>query len=119
MKKFLTLLIFAFMIGSASAQKQKMQVFQLMEPGFNTKAIEGTISEVYQTQRFGNKLWWIKIGNDTLIHVWDRHFDTPNMKVGDKRTFTSIKRLDSNWWMKEKSEAIIKTPDPQNILTVQ
>ncbi|MET0570474.1 MAG: hypothetical protein ABWZ79_03520 [Pedobacter agri] len=41
------------------------------------------------------------------------------MKVGDKRTFTSIKRLDSNWWMKEKSEAIIKTPGPQNILTVQ
>ncbi|MET0570473.1 MAG: hypothetical protein ABWZ79_03515 [Pedobacter agri] len=65
MKKFLTPLIFAFMIGSASAQKQKMQVFQLMEPGFNTKAIEGTISEVYQTQRFGNKLWWIKIG---MIH---------------------------------------------------
>lgn len=119
MKKNLTALVFTFMIGSANAQKQKTQVFQLMEPGFNTKTIEGTISEVYNTQRFGKTLWWMKIGNDTLIHVWDRHLDTATMKVGNKKKFLSIKRLESNWWMKEKSEIQIKTPDHQNILTIQ
>lgn len=119
MKKILAPLIFTFIIGSVKAQKPKMQVFQLMELGFNTKAINGTITEVYNTQRFGKTLWWVKIGSDTLVHVWDRHLDTATMRVGDKKKFLSIKRLASNWWMKEKSEIKFKTPDHQDILTVQ
>ncbi|RZL34406.1 MAG: hypothetical protein EOO96_09895 [Pedobacter sp.] len=119
MKNFLTPVIFTFIIGSASAQKSKMQTFQLMEPNFNNKVIVGTISEIYNTQRFGKKLWWVKIGSDTLIHVWEKHFDAVTMKVGVKRPFTSVKRLDSNWWMKEKSEVKFREAVDQNVLSVQ
>ena len=107
------------MIGSASAQKSKIQTFQLMEPNFNKSVIEGTISEVYNTQRHGKMLWWVKIGSDTLIHVWEKHLDTTTMKVGNKTKFSSIKRLESNWWMKEKSEVKFKETDIQNVLTIQ
>ncbi len=79
-----------------------------MEPGFNTKVIKGTISEVYTTKRYGKTFWWVCIGKDTIIHVWSRHLDTATMKSGVTRSFTSIKRLDNNWWRKEKSEAYIK-----------
>ncbi|RZL20325.1 MULTISPECIES: hypothetical protein [Pedobacter] len=119
MKNILTPLIFTFIIGSASAQKPKMQTFQLMEPNFNKTVIEGTISEVYNTQRYGKTLWWVRLGNDTLVHVWEKHFDNTSMKVGEKKKFTSIKRLDSNWWMKEKSEVKFRNQDTQNVLTVQ
>jgi hypothetical protein len=100
------LLVFA--IGSAYAQKQKILTYQLMEPGFNTKTIKGTISEVYATKRYGKTFWWVRIGADTIIHVWGKHLDTATMKPGITRTFYSIKRLDNSWWKKEKSENYVK-----------
>ena len=92
----------------AHAQKQKIITYQLMEPGFNTNAIKGTISEIYTTKRYGKTFWWVRIGADTIIHVWPRHLDTLTMKPGITRSFYSIKRLDNNWWKKEKSEDAIK-----------
>jgi len=79
-----------------------------MEPGFNTTTIKGTISEVYSTKRYGKTFWWVRIGADTIIHVWGKHLDTATMKLGITRTFYSIKRLDNNWWKKEKSENYVK-----------
>lgn len=80
-----------------------------MEPNFNTKVIKGTISEVYSTQRYGKTFWWIKIGADTVLHVWAKDLDTVIMKTGITRTFYSIKKLNNNWWKKEKSEKKIKS----------
>lgn len=80
-----------------------------MEPNFNSKTISGNISEVYSTQRYGNTFWWVKIGNDTIIHIWAKDLDTATMKAGVHRSFTSIKILNNNWWRKEKSEKNIKS----------
>jgi len=108
MKNTLTVILFFFALGSARAQKQNVKTFQLMKPGFNTKEIGGTISEVYTTQRYGKTFWWVKIGKDTILHVWYNDLDTATMKVGVTRKFYSIKRLDGNLWKKEKSEGPIK-----------
>ncbi|WP_406824582.1 hypothetical protein [Pedobacter sp. KACC 23697] len=108
MKNSIIVLLSIFAVGHAQAQKKKVITYQLMEPGFNTKIIKGTISEVYTTQRYGKKFWWIVVGPDTIIHVWPRHLDTATMKPGITRTFMSVKRLDNNWWKKEKSEDDIK-----------
>jgi hypothetical protein len=108
MKHLAILLILTFAMGKVQAQKQKTITYQLMEPGFNTKIIRGTISEVYTTKRYGKTFWWIVVGPDTIIHVWPRHLDTATMKPGITRTFMSIKRLDNNWWKKEKSEDDVK-----------
>ena len=102
------LLLFIFVIASANAQNRKMITYQLMVPNFNTKVIKGTITEVYTTKRYGQTFWWIKIGTDTLIHVWPRQLDTATMKPGVNRAFYSIKRLDNSWWKKEKSEDYVK-----------
>ncbi|MGN7987565.1 hypothetical protein ACTJKC_09500 [Pedobacter sp. 22226] len=106
MKYLFILLVFTVMLKTARAQK--ILTYQLMEPGFNNKVINGTISEVYTTKRYGKTFWWVRIGRDTIIHVWPRHLDTATMKPGITRTFLSIKRLDNNWWKKEKSEDYIK-----------
>ncbi|WP_343522606.1 hypothetical protein [Pedobacter sp.] len=108
MKQLITLLILTFATGITYAQKKKVITYQLMEPGFNTKVIKGTISEVYTTRRYGKTFWWVCIGKDTIIHVWPRHLDTTTMKPGLTRAFISIKRLDNNWWKKEKSEDEVK-----------
>jgi len=108
MKNLIIVLLSIFAIGRAQAQKKKVITYQLMEPGFNQKRIKGTISEVYTTKRYGKTFWWIVIGSDTIIHVWPRHLDTTTMKPGITRTFTSVKRLDNNWWKKEKSEDYTK-----------
>ncbi len=102
------MLLSLFATGYARAQKKKVITYQLMEAGFNTKTIKGTISEVYTTKRYGKTFWWVRIGPDTIIHVWPRHLDTATMKPGITRTFMSIKRLDNSWWKKEKSEDYIK-----------
>ncbi|QNN41511.1 hypothetical protein [Pedobacter roseus] len=106
MKNLIILLLLTSAIATARAQK--VLTYQLMEPGFNNKVINGTISEVYTTKRYGKTFWWVCIGKDTIIHVWPRHLDTATMKPGITRTFISIKRLDNNWWKKEKSEDYIK-----------
>ncbi|WP_230143148.1 MULTISPECIES: hypothetical protein [unclassified Pedobacter] len=108
MKHLVTLLLLTVIIGNAHAQKKKVITYQLMEPGFNNKTIKGTISEVYTTKRYGKTFWWVRIGTDTLIHVWRRHLDTATMKPGVNRAFFSIKRLDNSWWKKEKSEDYVK-----------
>jgi len=108
MKHLGTLLLLTFAFGIARAQKQKIITYQLMEPGFNTNTITGTISEIYTTKRYGKTFWWVRIGADTILHVWPRHLDTATMKPGITRSFKSIKRLDNNWWIKEKSENYIK-----------
>lgn len=79
-----------------------------MVPDFNKKVIKGTITEVYTTKRYGETFWWVRIGTDTIIHVWKKQLDTATMKPGLTRTFYSIKRLDNNWWKKEKSEDYVK-----------
>jgi hypothetical protein len=108
MKHLVRYSLLVFAIGIAQAQKQKIMTYQLMEPGFNTNAIKGTISEVYATKRYGKTFWWVRIGADTIIHVWGKHLDTATMKPGITRTFYSIKRLDNSWWKKEKSENYVK-----------
>jgi hypothetical protein len=108
MKHLVILLLLTFVIGTAQAQQQKVKTYQLMEPGFNTNTLKGTISEVYSTKRYGKTFWWVRIGSDTIIHVWGKHLDTATMKPGISRTFYSIKRLDNNWWKKEKSEHDVK-----------
>jgi hypothetical protein len=108
MKQLGILVLLVFAIGSVYAQKRKILTYQLMEPGFNTKVIKGTISEVYTTKRHGKTFWWVRIGTDTIIHVWGRHLDTTTMKPGITHAFYSIKRLDNNWWKKEKSENYVK-----------
>ncbi|WP_412466647.1 hypothetical protein [Pedobacter sp. KLB.chiD] len=108
MKNLIIVLLSLLAVGHARAQKQKVITYQLMEPGFNKKIIKGTISEVYTTKRYGKTFWWVVIGTDTIIHVWPRHLDTATMKPGINRTFISVKRLDNNWWKKEKSEDEVK-----------
>jgi len=108
MKHLITLLLLIFATGIAKAQQQKTTTYQLMEPGFNTLSIKGTISEIYTTKRYGKTFWWVRIGSDTIIHVWPRHLDTATMKPGITRSFYSIKSLDNNWWKKEKSESYVK-----------
>lgn len=102
------LLLFIFAIASAHAQNRKVITYQLMVPHFNTKVIKGTITEVYTTKRYGKTFWWVRIGADTLIHVWKGQLDTATMKPGINRAFYSIKRLDNSWWKKEKSEDYVK-----------
>ncbi|WP_316804727.1 hypothetical protein [Pedobacter nototheniae] len=102
MKQLYIVILLLLITGRADAQKVK--TYQLMEPNFNAKSIHGAISEVYYTQRFGKTFWWVKIGSDTIIHVWAKDLDTNTMKAGITRLFTSIKSLDNNWWRKEKSE---------------
>ncbi|SER07726.1 hypothetical protein [Pedobacter rhizosphaerae] len=104
-------LLLLMMAKNVVAQKQKVSTFQLMEPHFNSKVISGTITEVYTTQRYGKTFWWVKIGTDTIIHVWGKHLDTANMKPGLTRKFYSIKRLNNNWWKKEKSEFPVQKPN--------
>ena len=108
MKNLMISLLLTSAIATAQAQKKKVITYQLMEPGFNTKVIKGSISEVYTTKRYGKTFWWVVIGTDTIIHVWRRHLDTATMKPGVNRAFHSIKRLDNNWWKKEKSEDYVK-----------
>ncbi|WP_443945117.1 hypothetical protein ACJVDH_19700 [Pedobacter sp. AW1-32] len=88
---------------SVSGQR-RVKTFQLMEPNFNTKTITGIISEVYSTKRYGKTFWWVRLGNDTIVHIWAKHLDTVTMKPGLVKSFISIKKLDNNWWKKEKSE---------------
>jgi len=104
MRKLGILILMASISFCASAQKRKVFTFQLMEPNFNTKTITGIVSEVYSTERFGKTFWWVRIGNDTLVHVWAKHLDTATMKPGLVKSFISIKKLDNNWWKKEKSQ---------------
>ncbi|TCD29611.1 hypothetical protein EZ456_00925 [Pedobacter psychrodurus] len=106
MKNLMILLLLTSAIATAHAQK--ILTYQLMEPGFNTKVIKGSISEVYTTKRYGKTFWWVRIGTDTIIHVWPRHLDTATMKPGVNRAFHSIKRLDNSWWKKEKSKDYVK-----------
>ncbi len=113
MKSLYLILLFVIFSASAFAQKRKVATFQLMEPQFNTKTIKGTITEVYVTQRYGKTFWWVKIGRDTIIHVWGKHLDTATMKPGITGTFYSIKRLKNNWWKKEKSEISSKKTKTQ------
>ncbi len=106
MKQFYIVIL--MVLVSVSAKAQKMKTYQLMEPNFNSKTISGNITKVYSTQRYGNTFWWVKIGSDTIIHVWAKDLDTATIKVGIHRTFTSIKTLSNNWWRKEKSEEKMK-----------
>ncbi|RZK59197.1 MAG: hypothetical protein EOO91_05890 [Pedobacter sp.] len=103
MKKTLLLLLFAFAVTFAHAQKKTI-VYQQMGPRLNKKTVEGIITETYTTQRKGLTFIWFRIGNDTLVHVWKKHLDTTRMKVGARTTFRSVKRLQGNLWKKEQSE---------------
>lgn len=102
MKKIFILLFFLLPVERVFAQKHKTITYQLMEPNFNTKVIGGTITEVYTTKRFGKSFWWVRLGQDTILHVWPRQLDTTKMKVGSTMKFYSIKRLSSNWCKKGK-----------------
>jgi len=108
MKQLGILLFLLIAVTGAHAQKKKIITYQLMVPDFNKKVIKGTITEVYTTKRYGETFWWVRIGTDTIIHVWKKQLDTATMKPGLTRTFYSIKRLDNNWWKKEKSEDYVK-----------
>lgn len=85
-------------------KSQKPIVYQQMDVNLNSKKVSGLITEIYTTQRRGLNLTWVKLGKDTLIHVWPKQNDTAKIKVGSKATFQSIKKLHGNLWNKKKSE---------------
>ncbi|WP_443937133.1 hypothetical protein [Pedobacter sp. MW01-1-1] len=101
--------LYVFCSAYAFAQKQKIVALQLMPPNYNKKSVKGTITDVYSTQRYGKTFWWVKLGADTVVHVWPIQLDTANsLKKGKVIVFDSVKSLAGDLWKRKESDVSLE-----------
>lgn len=92
MKKLFALLAIAIAsLMQAQAQGKKLVKYQYM-PKVNSRILTAKITDTATSYFKNTKLYWFKLGSDTIIHVWQKDLDS-NMRVGRLYTFKGVSKM--------------------------
>lgn len=92
MKKLLVVLAIAISCQiQVNAQGNRLVKYQYW-PNRNAKSVTAKITDTTSSYFEDTKLYWFKLGKDTIVHVWKKDLDT-NMRIGVRYTFKGVKKI--------------------------
>ncbi|RZJ73708.1 MAG: hypothetical protein EOO47_21955 [Flavobacterium sp.] len=92
MKKLFPFLALAILCQfNVNAQNKKLIKYQY-SPDQNKRVLTSKITDTASTYFKNTKMYWFKLGGDTIIHVWQKELDS-NMRVGRPYTFKGVKKM--------------------------
>lgn len=92
MKKLFVVIVLTIILQlHANAQGHKLVKYQYW-PNRNARFLTAKITDTTSSSFEGTKLYWFKLGSDTIIHVWKKDLDT-NMRIGNNYTFKGLKKM--------------------------